>query len=352
MWWIVALMGCVGSPDPDLVQQQQAVALWEQGKIALEAGDAGLARQRFIEARTRRPEDALLMAWEAQAMAAQGDLPLAILKLDDALRLEPQLVEARYNRAAWLARMGDHLEAAQTLAPLVREGEISAVQVRDDADFNQALQGPFFAFLPGKAVTMSVDTLASRAFWGSQVDYGLTFSGGGDGPLSLALPVSGPVLPVALVEDLTVDGRRVTLTVKAQGQGGITFGPVDAKLAGQHLQGGAFSVDAIAPEDKMTPTSLPAVVALAPSALSLWMPEIGARAVNDDLWIRLSPADRVEFSGAESDRVRYELRRGGQPEVRWYRYPGLGTNVERVLVWRGTEVIWEGLPLASPPLGG
>ncbi len=353
MWWLVALVACgTGTPDPALADQRQALVLWEQGKQALEHGDAVLALQHFAEARRQRPEDALLLAWEAQALAQKGDLQQAILRLDQALLLEPKLLEARYNRAAWLARSGNHLEAAQALAPLITLGEVAPDQVKDDPDFSAALQGPFFAFLPKESVEMTMRAPAESAFWGSQFDLTLSVEGGGVEPARLHLPVDGPVTPVALVEDLNASGRTIVLTVKVQGEGTISLGPVRLSVDGQRLEQERVVVTAIAPEDKETRANLPEVMPIPPSLLLDWMPELGARSVAGELWIRTSPADRVEFAEAGGDRVRYELRRDGQPEIRWYRYPGLGDVVKHVLVRRGAEVIWEGPPLASPPPGG
>ena len=81
-WLALLLLACVQRGDPELERVRQALEAWEDGVAAMEGGDSEGARIAFQDARRHQPDDPLLVAWEARATAAGGDLVAAVELLD------------------------------------------------------------------------------------------------------------------------------------------------------------------------------------------------------------------------------------------------------------------------------
>ena len=94
------------------------------GTSALESGDYDRAIEAFAEAHRARPNDILLEAWRAKAFAEAGQTQEAVSLLDRVIAARPSFLEARYNRAAYRARMGDFEGAAVDLTSLLAADRI------------------------------------------------------------------------------------------------------------------------------------------------------------------------------------------------------------------------------------
>ena len=86
------------------------------------------------------------MAWHARALAADGQLEPAVELLERVLRVHARFAEARYNRAAYLARLGRLDEAGPELARALADGAARSRQAMVDPDFAPHLDHPAFAF--------------------------------------------------------------------------------------------------------------------------------------------------------------------------------------------------------------
>jgi hypothetical protein len=282
------------------------------------------------------------LAWEAAAHAAAGQLSEAETRYAEVLRSAPDLLEARYNRAAVLARMGRYEEAAAELRVVMGEGGASPQQVLRDPDFAEALGRPAFAFLPRTALRVALDPLPESVFWGSEVPVRLTVLGAAEAITVEGAEVRGPARLISATRDTTpsTDGEAdvFVFTLRVEGEGTIEVGPFTVGSAGESVVLSPRSVQAAAPADKAADPGVqerlrwPAdVVTDLDDGDALW--------TDAYVWVRGRVADRFEVTPERLWTVRYERRKRGQPVWQVNRYDA--PLPSRVALIRGGEQVME-----------
>lgn len=308
---VIALWGCT-STEPDLVAMRGAMGHWEAGEAQL-ASDPAAARGHFSAARTER-DDALLMAWEAEAAAASGDATGALQLLDEALGVQPKFAEARYRRAALRVAQGSFTDAAADLQRALTDGAIEPATVLDDPAFAAALGHEAFEFLPRSALVATLDEpLPSETYLGNDLVLRIALRGRVGPRLSVRGAVTGPLVLVAAVEERGLpDGPPAMLTVtwRVEGAGAIVVGPLTLGSADHTTELPRMTVTAAAPPDR--PAVLTPPVSLrAPTELAADFSGAGAALIDGQLRVLAPPQHSVETATPLGPAARFEARDGG-----------------------------------------
>jgi hypothetical protein len=333
--------------DPELVTSARAVEAWEEGRKKLEAQDPKGALVHFQEAAELRPSP-LLDAWQAQAMAAAGELEGAVALLDKALIARPKFAQARYNRAAYLVRLGRLPEAAQDLKLALEDGARKPLEVLEDPDFVPHLEHEAFAFLPSEQLVVTVEAPPPTAFWGAEVVLGLTVSGllrpeltiesaAGEGPIELVSVTEEPLV--------TGEGAQVRLEYRWRvvGAGPIVLGPVVFGSGKSRVTAEAVRVAAEAPPDKLPPQVEPVAFPL-PSRYATQVPLGTASKLDGVLVVHVGQGDRIVTEPSLGPAARCEVRQGEAATAVLHRYrAGLQVSRVRIVASDGT-VRFDGPP--------
>lgn len=349
---LLALLACE-RPDPELVQQKRALNAWRDGKEHLQDGEPAKAVEDFEKALEERPGDPVLQAWLAQALAAKGDLDRAIAVLDAVLAEHPGFAEARYNRAAYLARTGEPEAAAADLKRALDDGARPARDVLRDPDFERYLDHPAFNFLPRQALVIAVDPPRGPAFMGGQVDVRLQVLGTGGDVVSLeAAETSGPVRLLRVVENLVQStegpGRELVFTFEVLGPGDVSLGPLRISAGPHEAWVAPVAFETVAAKGKQGPKTVPPVVLTTASQVG------AAHALPSATWIggrhlvvKAQPGDRIEIEPDPGvpERV-WEMRELGRPLWTLSRWE-LPSPPERVRVVREGRAVLDGSPVAE-----
>lgn len=352
----LVLAACSGPPDPDLRAKREAVDAFERAKAQLEGGDASAARSTFAAIPAVHP---IVDAWEARAAAAAGDVEGALAILDAVVAEHPELAVARYNRSAYLARLGRHEQAGQELEIAI---ELGAASVRDaiaDPDFASHLDHPAFSLIASSALIVAVESPPASTFLGSEVRLTLRVTGAGDGPIAVAsAEARGPVSLVEHVESRTDPlegpGRTLTWAWRVDGPGTVrldpllvTAGPLSAETAGA-------TVEAAAPPDRGDPTPRPIAFPVA-SGIGAGLGLGAARWVDGQLQVKVAGTDRLVRQPPGPPPRRYTYREGGVTVwvVQEYTDDPTITSISRTVGPRKAEpVAIPPRPPASPPPTG
>lgn len=348
-WSLLALwlLACQ-RPDPELVAQREALEQWREGKALLEEGAAEEAERRFEAALEHRPDDPVISAWRAQAVARQGDLDRAVALLDAVLARHPRFAEARYNRAAYLARLGDPEAAAADLERALEDGAGRARDVLDDPDFEPHLDHPAFAFLPRHTLLVAVDAPEGPAFLGNRVDVRLRVLGTtGELARVSAESASGPVRLLSVVEDVIAtsegEGRDLTYTFEVVGPGEVVLGPLDVQANGHGAEVPAITFRTVGPDGSEAP-EVPALDLRTPSELGTGQPDATAVWRAPELRVKAAQGDRVQVDpDPGTPTIRMELRERGRPTWMLLRWT-LESPPARVKVIREGETLLDGAP--------
>jgi len=348
MWWV--LLGACSSPgNVELRAQRQALDAWEEGEAALAAGRASDAREAFGRGLEARPSDPILLAWRAQAEASDGDLEGAVATLDAVLEAQGDFAEARYHRAALLARIGRPEEAGPDLRRAIEDGASSARQARADPDFRPFVDHDAFGFLPDSSLLVVVEPLPERAFRGSEVPVIATVRDLADpDALDVQGLVRGPVDLRRSVEDRRrgPDGTTVHLRwdLVLAGTGPVSVGPLSFRVEGEQHTTVASTVQAVGPEGEATTD--PARWRLASATrlgahLALDQPQIR----EDRVFVRADPTSQVTTEPPGGVLARHERRTEGQPDwVVWEL-----AKVQKVVVRGAGGERFSGPPKPPPP---
>ncbi len=347
----LALLVSCERVDPEVAAQRDALARWEAGVASLDAGDAVAARAAFQEARALQPRSTLLVAWEAEAAAAAGDLDGAIALLEGAVAASPGLASARYNLAAYLARQGDVKRAAAELKRALDDGAAQPRDVLDDPDFASYLSDDAFDFLPVEPLAVVVEVSEPLVFWGSDLRLRLRIRGA-DGPFVSVTPerAVGPLRLLTVVEDVvpSTDGpiHDITWTLRAVGEGPVEIGPLHV-WAGRHraLVDGVVA-EAKAPPERADPGPLPPLRLSTPRELAARAEVPSARVIEHGLTVLSAPGDRVDVAAPEGSlegMIRYELRERSVPTWVLRLYPDAAAAT-RVTITRAGEVVLDAAP--------
>ncbi|MFT4626017.1 MAG: hypothetical protein ACI8PZ_004688 [Myxococcota bacterium] len=336
---LVAITGC-DRPPPDLVAARMASEAWKRGVGHLDEGAPAEASAEFEQGLAARPGDVLLLAWRARAEAEAGRLDDAIATMDLVLAARRDFSEARYNRAAYLARAGRLDEAGRDLRMALDGGVTRPEDVLADPDFQRHLDHPALAFLPRQALKLLIESRKDSAFLASEVPVRLLVVGNDDAPVQLELTeISGPAEIVKVVQNTvqSTDGLSTELvwTLRITGAGSIRLGPWQVSSAGRGASHPGIAFEAVAPPDHVGsvpplsgPLPVPEAIAGGHEDLDVW------RAV-DRTWVRTLPGDRVDPSPPA---VVLERREG--PRTSWLAH-GFDTTAPggRLTVSRGGRTV-------------
>ncbi|MFK7929578.1 MAG: tetratricopeptide repeat protein [Myxococcota bacterium] len=354
LWVLATLLACSGQAegDPALNARKKALDAWERGAAHLDAGAHEQAAGAFGEALSHRPADPVLLSWRARAEAASGRLDAAVLTLDEALAIAPDFREARYNRAAYLARDGQVERAAEALARAVQEGMVDPRTVLGDPDFVPHLGHPSLAFLPSAPLDVTLKGPGGAVFVGSDAVIRLTVQGPRLGGVSVSGPPSRGPFHLARVEERlegSESGEQVltlTWTLRALGPGSLSVGPLTLSDSGRSAQSDVLAVVGVAPEDH--PMAVPEEVQWA--LPSTWVqqapaPPPAAIAWRDaeSVWVRAPASAKVE--GPDGSRPDLRALRLRDRDEQWalYRW-SMAADGAVFRVSSGGQTLFEGLP--------
>ncbi|TNE91998.1 MAG: tetratricopeptide repeat protein [Deltaproteobacteria bacterium] len=346
-WWCLwLLLACQSAEDRELAPVRAALDAWRDGVEALEQGDVEGARIAFQDARRHQPRDPLLLAWEARANAELGDLEEAVELLDKALLLDPSFAIARYNRAAYLARMGRPELAGPELEAALLAGVRTPREAAADPDFEPFLGLDAFGFLPGSVLSsLGIQAPGAPVFEGSEFTITVRIAGAGTRPIGVtAERLEGPAVLTGARETLldSTDGlvREIEWTWRGLGPGTMVIGPVIARVDERSLSLEAAEVEILAAPDAAVitveheariPTPLEFGLGDRPRALD----------ASGDLVVTIDIGDKVVVEPKPEGQPQafvYAIR--DVPQYRAYRWPGAMDQARRVRITRrGTEVL-------------
>ncbi|MCO4744439.1 MAG: hypothetical protein KC912_06610 [Proteobacteria bacterium] len=344
---LALLFGCPSSGDAELVPVRSALEEWREGVEALEQGEPEAARIAFQDARRHQPNSPLLLAWEATATAGVGELAAAVELLDRALMRDPRLVTARYNRAAYLARMGMPELAGPELERALAGGVMSPRQAAADPDFEPYLGHTAFSFLPDRVLApLGVEGPAGPVFLGSEFRIAARIAGADERAIGItAEALHGPAVLTGAEETLldSTDGlvRELVWTWRAEGPGTFTVGPLIATVGERSTSLPAVVVELLAPPDATgqavlhearLPTPLEYGFGAVPRAL----------VAGEDLVVVITAGDRVEIDPKpEGQPQTFVYSERDRPQYRALRWVGEGTSSRQVTVVRRGSTLLE-----------
>lgn len=311
--WLTACGG-----DPVLDPIAEALEAYDVGRAALARGDRQAARAAFAEARTHQPDDPTLAAWEAWAVAEDGDPMGALGLLDAGLGRWPAAVDLRMHRAALRARSGDLTGAGADLRALYAAGALHPRDAAADPDLALLASHPETrALVPAPALAIQGQGEAGAVLLGDTWTVEVELRTPADQPVALSVPPLDLLRLEAVVEErLSDEGRdawrRVRVTFRAIRPGAAELGPIAARSGAAAGELAALPVEIVTlpgrSEQPVGPTwsTLPLASALGAADPTPSVAEVGG------LTVVTAPADaRVEFAWAGPEpvgAVRVELR--------------------------------------------
>lgn len=288
--WLVAC----GGPEPQLVAQREALDGWEAAVAALERGDPG-ASEAFAALVQRFPGEPSLLLWQAKAEAGAGDLQRALSLTDQALALDPEVENGRYNRACYRARAGDLAGAARDLRQVLASGAVDVDDILADPDLVPFLDRPELAFLPRPRVAVDVAGPEALVFWGSPADVTLRAEGLRGSFVVEAPAVAGPV-ELARVDERIGEGTHdVTWRFRVVGEGPVAVGPFRARVGDEVRELPPFGFETAAPADKRGEGSPPGALAAPPSTFPPPGPLPAIQRTGAELRVWTPVGSRVSF---------------------------------------------------------
>lgn len=227
---LALLLACA---DPELARYKEALHAWDQGKAALDDGDAAKAAERFGRVAELDPQSPTALAWVAVARERAGDAPGALDALDEGVSRFPDDVTLRYNRAAWHARHGEVQAAADDLRALYTAGTVDPLEVGEDPDFASVAADPATAGLaPPPSVLTEIHGEGGPVLIGENATIELDLSAKTGELVSITdMGESTGLLRLArIVEDVDPsDGRRtsrhLSVTWRTVAAGKVELGP-------------------------------------------------------------------------------------------------------------------------------
>lgn len=340
VWWLWA---CEPAREPSAasVAAGQTLVAWSEGRSAEQRGDLTAARAGYERALATRERDPLLLAWLAQVEAADGRVREAVELLDRALVSKPSFSVARYNRAAYKARLGELSGAGEDLALALRGGASTPRRAMQDPDFRPHLADPAFAFLPASPITVRWTVPSELAFVGSKVELSARVDGVEPDQLAFDLPVRGPVQVVREQQDLTVDeagdpALSVSWTLLVGGAGEVRVGPMRVEGAGVVHVEPARSFVAGAPAGHQGTPEL-GLALLLPSSRLAGRPTPVVWREGEATWAAVGGEERVEVAPRAQPTLAGVITRDGVVVARYARYDA---PLQRVALGAGGAVLW------------
>lgn len=300
-------LACSGQAveDDRFAPVKRSLEAFEAGQSDLDGGDPEAAEAHFDEALAVDTTSAVLHLWRGKARADQGDLEGAIQDAGRALELQPDLLEARYDRACWRSRAGDQEGAATDLVIALADPTLDPLFVATDPDLEGLRNSELSEVVPAPLLPAHAELIDETVFVGGEVTLTLTVLH--PGPLEVVH--EGPDSPVLalrkVIEDATPEGAATRTELRYSwtvlGAGEVALGPWRFRSGVFEGTATGGTVQALAPEGH-TP---------------------GATDSLADDWT-LPSARELSWSdpGTAGEGLQFELRRGGQPvSVAWMKAP-------------------------------
>jgi len=269
-----------------------------------------------------------LKVWWAKSLAASGHREAAVRVLSTVLEDKPGFLEARYNKAAYLSRMGKVDEAAPVLRRALDEGAATVYDVLEDPDFVDWLDDPAFSFLPRTSIEVQVEGPKGAVFLGGE--FGLTYQVLGAGVDSLNVVfqhASGPVELISVDEDrLRTTGPTVvdlSFRYRVIASGTANFGPATISSKGRSGVVESHKIIALGPPKQTKDRSdLKTTEMRSPK-------EILGRHKIPEVWqdkgrtfVSARPSDKVVYDGAMTGwPIQYVYKQSGQPHWVVHSFP-------------------------------
>jgi tetratricopeptide (TPR) repeat protein len=346
-------LACSGtSVNPEMKETREGLEHWREGVTALEEGNHVAAQTAFERALSTRPKDPVLKLWRAKALAAGEQVPQAIDLLDEVLRDAPTLLEARYNKAAYLARTGSLELAGPELSHVCSLDARFVSIAMTDSDFSKALHHPAFSFLPSRELSIQLEPVHESVFIGDEFELTMRVVGLASSAFEgKVLNASGPARLLELVETKTpVGAENVAATFRfrllAEGPGTVTIGPFSLTSEGSTAQTPAVEIRVLAPPDSpVSSSNLEAARLQSPVAVRASRPAMKPWVTHKRVYIVLKPEERATLNGKLSD-SRYRFF---EKELeRWVIHAWeLDTGPQRMVVRRDGATLSE-FPIVNP----
>lgn len=343
---LFVFIGC-SSPqqDPELVRLKTTLDLWESGVAYLDKGETLEAQVAFREALKSAPDDVILKVWWARSLAASGHQEAAVRVLDSVLLVEPSFAEARYNKAAYLTRMGKVDEAAPVLKRALEDGAATSYDVLEDPDFRNWVDDPAFSFLPQTSMVVQLEGPSGSVFLGDE--FGVTFRvfGASRAPVSTDFrEVHGPIELVSVNEDQVHSTvglvRELEFRYRVVAPGRATIGPVKVSSANRSGAVAETQVVALAPPSfEISERHLDLALFKTPSEVlgDHKIPQVWSDASR--VYVSSQPTDRVVFGELRTEiPIKYVFKERGQPKWVVHSWPKPRTD-QMVDVVRNGELL-------------
>lgn len=322
---MIWLLACT---DPALEPLQQSLSAYEKGKTALAAGHHAEAQTQFDAALQKDPQSNALVLWKAKAYADAGDWGQADAVITQLIQQHPQLGIAWYNRAAWRARAGHPVEAAQDLGKALELGASTPLRAAADPDFMPYLSHPAFAtVLPPAPVVAKIQGPEGAVFVGSRFDITFTIRSLPEIPISIHRQGSDPgcLKLLKVIEDhKEVQGEllyTIRATLEAVQGCSVALGPWAVAAAQAQTVLPTVQIQVEQPASMPTPAPPPPLATLLPllGGLKKDQPQPDAEGVA----VRVDMGRSLSAGGRRPD-VALELRMDGQSVAAggWWRGQG------------------------------
>lgn len=339
------ILGCSTPEEPELILYQQAIAEYDQGTLAMDGGDLPAAIAAFERAQAFRPEDLLIGAWRAKALADSNELEAAITELSRVIAARPSFTEARYNRAAYLARLGRFDESAVDVRKLLGSEAYLASDLYEDPDFSVAVGDASFAFVPKAAVSAELVLPEHSVVQGTEVPVRLRLKSTTRlTGLKVEGSVTGPAHLTRVLEERAEGSVTVTWSLRMVGAGPVSVGPFLIQATGANeLQ---------IPEKRFEAWTPPNRVGEEPRTLELELPStrVGERRPSDawresdSVYVLVSEGHKVEINPSVAvDAVVYERRLNGVADWVLLQYAASDEKKLRIEVRHRGQTVFEGL---------
>lgn len=323
IWPLALLATALGCKDEQLAPYAAALEAYDEGRAALDNGDAPAAAAAFARAAAADPDSVSLPAWQAEALATAGDLDGALAVLDAAVSHSPEEGTIRYNRAALRARGGDLDGAIEDLQILYALGLSSPEEAGDDPDFAALAADPEtqrWASPPKVAVSVAGE--AGAVLLGGSYTLELIIASRRGVPLVFTDQGQAPGLLKHLrtVEDIE-DGssraalRRIQVDFRAVSAGQASLGPWLVAAGPASSTSGAAPVEVLALQGPTAAGEADEAGAVGSvEALFLGRDPPWAGRVDGRVLVVTRGGQRATVTPADPQPVALELRRSGQTE--------------------------------------
>jgi hypothetical protein len=343
----LALGACGGDEVEVLDPYPSALAAYDAGVAALEAGDPERAVVALTQAVAADPRSPELPLWLGRAHAARGDYGSAVEAASAALMLQPSWGLARYNRACWRVRGGDLAAGYTDLVAALATNEVGVLQAGSDPDLAPLRADPRFSDrVPAATLPVLLEAGPESVFLSS--DWTVTLLVAHPSGETPGVRWDGPAPPgLALrrvVQDRTVQRAEVRTSIAWTWR---VTGPYEGPVGPLHATTGSLSGQTTALEARhLAPPGTPVATGGPPALVlsSVLFADLGDGVPvrqGERVRVRVAAGDRVAWSPRPPGLVRHELREDGQ--ATWIGWDAAAPPSTVVTVRRGRKVLFEGV---------